>query len=211
MTHKQFEHSEETKAWAALFALGSLGGEEKAEFERHLQQGCAVCEEEIRSLDEVARDLAFSAPPAAPSSRVRERLHESLAAGSNSKVGSHPQPSSASEGMLLQEPGLLISRSSDMSWEAVAPGILRKLLFEDSKRRYNTSLLRVEAGTRYPSHRHADVEEILVLEGDLHIHGVVMRAGDYCRAEPDSIHQETFTEGGCVLLQLTSQLDQITA
>lgn len=211
MTHKQFEHSKETKAWAALFALGSLGGQEKAQFERHLQQGCAVCEEEIRSLGEVVRDLALSAPPAAPSCRVRGRLLESLASGSKPVVASQSPFSVVSKGVLLQQPGLLISRSSDMSWETVAPGILRKLLFVDAERRYNTSLLRVEPGTRYPSHRHADVEEILVLEGDLHIHGVVMRVGDYCRAEPDSIHQETFTEGGCLLLQLTSQLDQITA
>lgn len=94
--------------------------------------------------------------------------------------------------------------------KAVAPGVLRKVLFVDPKRHYNASLLRVEAGTRYPSHRHVDVEEIMVLEGELHIHGVVMRPGDYCRAEPDSIHRETFTEGGCLLLQLTSQLDQVT-
>ena len=211
MTQKQFEHSEETKSWAALFALGSLGGQEKVLFERHLQKGCPVCEQEIRSLDDVVRDLALSASPAAPSSRVRERLLESLGAGSKPVVASYSDSSVASQGVLLQHPGLLISRSSDMSWEAVAPGILRKLLFVDPKRRYNTSLLRGEAGTRYPSHRHADVEEILVLEGDLHLHGVVMGAGDYCRAEPGSIHEETFTEAGCLLLQLTSQLDEVTA
>jgi anti-sigma factor ChrR (cupin superfamily) len=210
MTQKQFEHSEETKAWAALFALGSLSGEERVQFERHLQHGCPVCEQEIQSLDEVVRDLALSTPSATPPNRVRERLLKSLA-GSKPKVSSHSQPSVVSQGVLLQQPGLLISRSSDVSWDNVAPGIERKLLFVDPKRRYNTSLLRVQAGTRYPSHRHADVEEILVLEGDLHIHGVVMGAGDYCRAEPDSIHQETFTEGGCLLLQLTSQLDQVTA
>lgn len=210
MTQKQFEHSEETKAWAALFALGSLGGEEKILFEQHLEQGCPACEEEIYSLNGVVRDLALSAPHAAPSSRVRERLLESLA-DAKPKVVSYSHPSVAPQGVLLQQPGLLISRSSDMPWEGVATGILRKLLFVDPKRHYNTSLIRLEAGTRYPSHRHADVEEILVLEGDLHLHGVVMRAGDYCRAEPDSIHEETFTEAGCLLLQLTSQLDQITA
>ena len=210
MTQKQFEHSEETKAWAALFALGSLGDEEKVLFEQHMHEGCVVCKNEIRSLNEVALDLALCSPSASPSSRVRERLLESLA-DSKPKADSHSHPSVVSKGVLLQQPGLLISRSSDMAWETVAPGILRKLLFVDPKRRYNTSLLRVEAGTRYPSHRHADVEEILVLKGDLHIHGVVMGAGDYCRAEPDSIHQETFTKGGCLLLQLTSQLDQITA
>ena len=63
--------------------------------------------------------------------------------------------------------------------------------------------------SRYPSHRHAGVEEILLLEGDLHVHGVVMRAGDYCRAEPDSMHEVTFSESGCMLLLRTSQHDEI--
>ena len=115
MAQNQCEYSEEAKAWAALFTLGSLCGEEKVLFEQHLQQGCPVCEEEMRSLDGVVRDLALSAPPAMPSSRVRERLLESLV-GSKPKVGISP-------GVLLQEPGLLISRSSDMSWKAVALGI----------------------------------------------------------------------------------------
>ena len=93
----------------------------------------------------------------------------------------------------------------------MAPGIHRKLLFLDQERDYATSLLRVDAGTHYPSHRHADVEEILVLEGDLHLHGVVMGAGDYCRAEPESIHLETYSETGCLLLQLTSLRDEVRA
>jgi anti-sigma factor ChrR (cupin superfamily) len=98
-----------------------------------------------------------------------------------------------------------------MSWEEVVPGIRRKLLFVDEERHYNTALVRVEAGTRYPSHRHADVEELMVLEGDLNVHGVSMRAGDYCRAEPHTVHQETFSESGCLLLLLTSERDQVYA
>lgn len=107
MAQNQCEYSEEAKAWAALFALGSLCGEEKVQFEQHLQQGCPVCGAEMRSLNGVVRDLALSAPHAMPPSRVRERLLESLV-GSKPKVGISP-------GVLVQEPGLLISRSSDMS------------------------------------------------------------------------------------------------
>ena len=206
--------SEEACAWAALYVLGALAGDEKAAFEDHLRQGCETCQREIQSLEPVRDELALSAVPANPPARVRERLLGLLA-----KVPRQPQdqrsapPSKpfVSPGILLQQPGLLISRSREMEWEQVAPGIHRKLLFLDQERDYATSLLRVDAGTHYPSHRHADVEEILVLEGDLCLHGVVMGPGDYCRAEPESIHLETYSESGCLLLQLTSLHDEVRA
>jgi anti-sigma factor ChrR (cupin superfamily) len=212
MMRKFFGHSEDS---AALFALGSLRGEEKSTFEEHVQQGCAACEEDLRELANVVEILSLAAPATEPSIRVRQRLLESLAVHSaepTQREGSlevHQMQEQHENGILLHQRGLLISRSSEMPWEQVAPGFSRKTLFVDPVRKYTTCLLRVEAGGRYPSHRHADVEELLVLEGELTIHGVSMRAGDYCRAEADSIHEETFTESGCLLLQMTSQLDQI--
>lgn len=209
MTWNQLEHSEEIQALAAPYALGSLDGEEKARFEQHLRDGCSACEHELRKLSGIIEELPLSAAPAEPSSRTRERLLASL----DRETGSATQSTSLStlmpQGVLLREPGLLIARPSDMSWEEVVSGIWRKVLFVDEERHYNTALVRVEAGTRYPSHRHADVEELMVLEGDLNVHGVSMRAGDYCRAEPDTVHQETFSECGCLLLLLTSQRDQV--
>lgn len=217
--HSRFDHSEETAGTAALFALGALRGqqhvEEKATFEDHLQQGCDACEHELAGLASVMENLSLATTPVVPSETVRRRLLDSLTA--------EPQRSAArpellmmargevTKGILLQQPGLLIARCADMPWEEVSPGISRKVLSVDSDRSYNTCLIRAEAGARYPSHRHAGVEELLVLEGDLHVHGVVMRRGDYCRAEADSIHEETFTEFGCLLLQVASQLDQMQA
>jgi anti-sigma factor ChrR (cupin superfamily) len=205
------EHSEETQALAALYALGSLDGDEKTRFEQHLRDGCTVCEQEVRKLSGVVEELSLSAPPAEPSSGTRERLLASLDREAGSPARSTSLSTLMPQGVLLREPGLLIARPSDMSWEEVVPGIRRKLLFVDEERHYNTALVRVEAGTRYPSHRHADVEELMVLEGDLNVHGVSMRAGDYCRAEPDTVHQETFSESGCLLLLLTSERDQVYA
>ena len=191
MTSKQFEHSEETQSWAALYSLGSLSQEEKSLFELHLQEGCSECAREIHTFQGVVEDLLVSVPAIAPSANARERLFASIRAE--------------------DKPGLLIERSSEMPWETVAPGIERRVLFMDLERNYITALVQVQPGTSYPSHRHASVEELLVLEGDLHVHGVVMRAGDYCRGEPDSIHDITFSESGCRLLLRTSLHDEIRA
>ena len=211
MTRKFFGHSEDSAASAALFALGSLRGEEKAAFEQHVHEGCAVCEQELDGLADVMENLALTATPVEPSGTVRRRLLDLLNTESRKSVARPELLQEVAKGILLRQHGLLIARSADMPWKPVAPGISCKILSVDSERSYSTCLIRAEAGARYPRHRHADVEELLVLEGDLHVHGVVMRAGDYCRAEPDSIHEETFTENGCVLLQVASQLDQMQA
>jgi predicted ChrR family anti-sigma factor len=202
-------HAKSFSGSAALFALGALRGAKKTAFEQHVKERCESCQQELLSLTRAVASLALAVEPAEPSEAIRERLLASLAVKKENAPAKPELISMRTKGILLQEQGLLISRPADMPWEQVAPGFLRKTLFVDHERHYTTHLLRVEAGTRYPSHRHADVEEILVLEGELNIHGVVMRPGDYCRAEPDSIHQETFTESGCLLLQMTSQLDQI--
>lgn len=209
MTRKFFGHSEDLTASAALFVLGSLRGKEKAAFEQHVYEGCAVCEQELDGLADVMESLSLAATPEEPSEIVRQRLLDSLTTEPQRRAARPELLAMARKGILLQQSGLLIARSADMPWEQVAPGISRKILSVDSDRSYSTCLIRAEAGARYPRHRHAGVEELLVLEGDLHVHGVVMRAGDYCRAEPDSIHEETFTESGCVLLQVASQLDQM--
>ena len=211
MTSKQFEPSEETQSWAALYSLGSLSQEEKSLFELHLQEGCSECAREIHTFQGVVEDLLVSVPAIAPSANARERLFASIRAGDKSAATKEPQLSVAPRGVLLQQPGLLIERSSEMPWETVAPGIERRVLFMDLERNYITALVQVQPGTSYPSHRHASVEELLVLEGDLHVHGVVMRAGDYCRGEPDSIHDITFSESGCRLLLRTSLHDEIRA
>src|SRR5206468_9489014 len=110
-------------------------------------------------------------------------------------------------GTLLHEQGLLISRPNERPWRRFSPGIESKVLFNDKERKYTTLLVRMEAGAQYPSHRHRDVEELFVLSGDLRVAGQVMQAGDYCRADPDSIHEVTSSESGCVFLLMASQKD----
>ena len=78
-------------------------------------------------------------------------------------------------------------------------------------RKYLTCLVRMEPGAHYPSHRHADAEELFLLSGDLHVGPEVMHAGDYCRADAETIHSETSSETGCQFLLLASQNNQIVA
>jgi DNA-binding NarL/FixJ family response regulator len=112
--------------------------------------------------------------------------------------------------ILLDRFGLFISRTEEMEWQAGgASGCQRKLLFVDERQQSATSLVRMQAGTHFPAHRHGGPEEVFMLGGDLVVEGQTMKPGDYCRAETDSIHRESYTESGCLFLLRASQHDEM--
>jgi anti-sigma-K factor RskA len=67
-------HREEHLEACAAYALGSLDAAERAEFERHLAEGCPQCEAELERLSGAVSLLAASAPPVAPPAALRERV-----------------------------------------------------------------------------------------------------------------------------------------
>jgi len=68
MSHEPFD------TLAAAWAVGALDGEERAVFERHLADGCDVCEAELRSSAEALAAAARSVPPMIPPPQVKEAL-----------------------------------------------------------------------------------------------------------------------------------------
>lgn len=196
--HEKREPSE----WAGLYANGDLSKEDKSLFERHLDSGCMECQVELNAFASVMVNLAASVA-VAPAPSVRERLLNRVAQNEFGKERTR-------EGILLEKAGLLIKRSAGLPWEnAPIPGILSKSLFVDAERKYSTSLVRLEPKAVYPSHRHNDIEEVYLLEGDFLIDGVRMGPGDYCRSEPGSVHGQSTTETGALLLVFASQQDEM--
>lgn len=84
-----------------------------------------------------------------------------------------------------------------------------KLRAFDPVSRRTTTLLRFLPGTRYASHRHAAVEELYVLEGGCSIAGREMAVGDYHRAEAGTVHHDTSTDEGCLLLVIASPQNEL--
>src|SRR5207249_2147150 len=60
MTHEPYD------TLAATYAVGALDGQERADFERHLADGCDVCEAILRESAEALAALARSGPPMVP-------------------------------------------------------------------------------------------------------------------------------------------------
>ncbi len=105
---------------------------------------------------------------------------------------------------------LFTLRSDATPWEPTGiEGIEIRRLFVDRQRNQTTMLIRMAAGRSYPRHVHGGAEECLVLEGDLRVGDNVLHAGDYQRAPEGSLHGVQATDGGCVLLIVSSLTDEL--
>ena len=196
---KSLHSIDEARDRAALYVVGALRGEEAREFAAHLKQGCEVCAAEVKAFSKVTDELAAVVPPEAPSAKLRERVLD--------KIGSE---AGAGHSSTIEKNGMRFMLSSLMPWEGTAiAGIETKVLFRDARSGIVTQLVRMSPGTIFPHHRHAEVEDCYVLEGDLTLSGVEMKAGDYCRAEPGSIHTEITTRGGNVILLIASERNEL--
>lgn len=111
----------------------------------------------------------------------------------------------------LQQPtkGLTFIRASEGAWRGIAPGVMAKLLSFDPTSGRTTTVLRFAAGTSYAPHRHTAVEELYVLEGGCSIAGREMTVGDYHRAEAGTVHHDTSTDEGCLLLVISSPQNEM--
>jgi anti-sigma factor ChrR (cupin superfamily) len=170
---------------AALYALDVLDEQERQLVEAELARFPELAEE-LSALESSAAALSYSAPPAEMPANLKDRLFQRL------ELGTPPEtviPSSA-----------FAVKAQDLNWRPhPTPGVEIAILHRDFAKRQRVGMLRAAPGVRYPVHRHAGVEELFMLEGDLNVDGVVYGAGDYIRSNPGSVHAPT-TEGGCRFL-----------
>ena len=207
----------DAREFAALYALGTLPSAEASTYEQHLGEGCASCTAELRRMEATSSSLALLALPEVPPARLRERLLVRIRVKTATTPEVTPQVwkkwegaggSSASSGETST--GWTSVPAHEGSWEETGlPGISVRRLFVDPVREYVTMLVRAAPGASYPPHRHYDVEECFVLEGDLHVDQSVLHKGDYQRAEAGSIHNIQWTEGGCTILIVSSTKDEL--
>src|SRR5690348_14938524 len=83
MADKHNQLTDQLQETAALFAVGALPESERTAFVRHLEEdGCRVCQDEVRELKAAGDLLAFSLPVNQPSDKVHKRLMEQARAAS---------------------------------------------------------------------------------------------------------------------------------
>jgi anti-sigma factor ChrR (cupin superfamily) len=191
----------------ASYALGILTADERAAVRGHLDHGCRECEEELGGFERATVEIGFGIDPVQPPAALGARIRAAAGAGRAAsgsiqvwKAWDAPAPTG----------GLSLVRAGEGTWETLPlPGVQVKRLSFDPARRLATMLVRMAPGASYPSHRHAGPEECYVVEGELHVGDLVMRAGDFQRAEASSAHVPQFTETGCLLLITSSTEDEL--
>jgi anti-sigma factor ChrR (cupin superfamily) len=107
-------------------------------------------------------------------------------------------------------PGLVCVRATTRTWrQSGIQGVELSPLFTDRLRQTMTALVRMAPGARLPRHRHVTAEQFYMLEGDGHVQGHVLQAGDYYQAAAGTVHHITYTDGGCLFLLLASHVEVV--
>ncbi len=91
-------------------------------------------------------------------------------------------------------------RADEGEWVVIAPGVTKKLLYQDEAANINTYLLRMQPGACLPPHQHVLDEECLVLEGEASLGDLRVYAGDYHLAPKGIPHGVVRSETGALLL-----------
>jgi anti-sigma factor ChrR (cupin superfamily) len=92
-------------------------------------------------------------------------------------------------------------------WEDVAAGISCKMLATGTARSRVSMLVRLAPGAEYPPHRHADIEDLYLLSGELWINDRKLYPGDYNRALAGTSDHRVWSETGCTCVLNTSTRD----
>ncbi len=170
--------------WAALYAAGALAPEEAADLEVWRERGWPEFEQELNGFGRAVEAIGALAVPMPPPPALKEKLLRQIAVA----------PAPAGADMYIQRDGPEVWRPSPF------PGISVRVLHADRSLKRVSLCARMEPGAVYPSHDHSGLEECIVLEGELLVGDVLLKAGDYQRAEPGSRHAPQTSPTGALLL-----------
>jgi anti-sigma factor ChrR (cupin superfamily) len=164
---------------AADYALGTLD----AEARRAVEQAMAADPDlatQVEAWEARLAPLAAALPEVAPPPDLLARLEARVR---------REQRRRPVEATVFAEEG---------AWEAVAIGVRIKVLSIDAEAGTRSFLLSMDAGTRLPAHRHASVEECMMISGDLVLGDLALKAGDYHRIAAGTHHPTGFSRTGCI-------------
>jgi quercetin dioxygenase-like cupin family protein len=192
MSFVRRKRNEDHLETAALYALQVLSASEISVFEDHLST-CAECLLEIETLRPIIGSFAsWPTDVLRPPTSLWKRLSQRIWGESGAEPVSPPARLPANP-----------------EWEEVASGISCKVLAVDVETSRVTMLVRLAPGADYPPHRHAGVEELHLLHGELTIDDKKLQVGEFIRAEAGSVDHRIWSETGCTCVLLTSTRDAI--
>ena len=100
----------------------------------------------------------------------------------------------------VELPGTVTRRAGTGEWTDVSPGLKIKILNQNHSLNRQTFMAWLEPGAEYSDHDHDQDEEIYMVEGDLIIGALVLRAGDFHVARTGKHHPVHRTKSGCICI-----------
>jgi anti-sigma factor ChrR (cupin superfamily) len=186
------KHGQDHSELVFMYALHALPSSEVPALEAHIS-ACAACRHEMATLRPLIDSfVSWPTDVLRPPASLWGRLAQRIAA----ETGAEP---------MLPAP----QPWTEPEWKEVAPGISCKLLATDAQRDRVSMLVRLAPGADYPPHRHAGVEELHLLYGELMIDDRKLHPGDYNRAEPGTADHRVWSETGCTCVLITSSRDEL--
>lgn len=183
------------------YALGRLTPEEERAFTAQLATSAemqAELTEIMDSLSQIAEAYTQTMP--SPRRSLKDRV---LQFATGHEAHHHTLSSAEADKVIVR------SAYDSSGWtESGLPGITIKPLYSNQALGTQTALVRLAPGTHYPKHRHIGTEECLVMEGVLRMDDITLNAGDFVVNQDGEIHQDTWTDEGCLLLLSGSLNDE---
>ncbi len=190
---------DEARDRAALYAMRALPDREAAGFETHLS-ACAICRAEVEELERACSEMALLGPPASPPAGLRAKVRGMARGASRERAGAERKSPPAPIAVVAGDQGAWLQTPFE--------GVEMRVLHLDESSGRMTQLMRMAPGASFPRHRHTGLEECYVIQGDMRSGDVILRAGDYQRAEQGSIHGIS-SRGGCVMLVVGNAFDEL--
>jgi quercetin dioxygenase-like cupin family protein len=182
---------------APFYALDLLNAAEKAWVEQQVIASPELAEE-LTTYATVATALPYAEPVLPFNPNLKAKLFDRLEL---------TLPSVRPVAEPVRQPYWAV-RSQELDWQPhPVPGVSVAIVHTDRVKREIVGFLRAEPGVHYPWHRHAAVEEIFMLEGDLVVGDHMFGPGDYIHSLPGSSHAP-YTQGGCKFFFHTSMDDE---
>ncbi len=167
-------------ARAAEYVLGTLEATERdrLELEAVSDPGIRAAIEawEVR-LGELEADNSSIAPPEHVWQRVASRIEALKPEGIQART----------------------IRADQGEWVLRSPGVHKKVLFTDYDARTQCYLLRLDPGASIKTHQHSQIEECLVVEGEVDHGELHLEAGDFHMVGPGQVHSIVRSQRGALL------------
>ena len=92
---------------------------------------------------------------------------------------------------------LTVFANENEKWVEIIDGVFKRELWSDSV--WVSRIYRLEPGALVPGHSHLLAEECMMLQGEVFLGDILLRAGEYQLAPAGSLHGEVYSDVGATL------------